>query len=370
MKYCQNCGNAMNDADERCGMCGCGGGNIPVQVTAGSSAFAKKPKDIILHGLSAILFFVISLSLIVAAIITLAKGQNAEIQYVQPSVLSENSVVGDYVTLDIVSSTVCYESYSEKTKATQDVYCIAYNTDGYLLFLKVPNSFYEANLKILPDSFDMYDSGEIPENPVTLTLYGTVSNVDSELIEYDADNVTNIDRQINILKSPKTYGDNSDIWFVYLMAGVLPISAFLYFFTSYRRRETLFADYGNYVELREQAKENCKYSDGIVFTDGRFLFSSTNDAKTVKLDDILCMYQRVNGQGVLGVMTNVNSRELIVVNRYGEKLHFRYDSRQEERLLNTVRTLAPVCPRAVIGYTDENTAYVKNNSVKKKGILK
>ena len=367
MKYCQNCGNAMNDADERCGMCGMRA-DVPVQPTAASSMPDKKPNDIILHGISAILFFAISLSLIVSAIITLAKGQNAEVQYVQPSVLSEDSVIGDYVTLDIISSTVCYESYSEKTKATQDVYCIAYNTDGYLLFLKVPNSFYEANLKILPDSFDMYDSGEIPENPVTLTLYGTVSNVDSELIKYDADNVTNIDRQINILKSPKTYGDNSAIWFCYLMAGTLPISAFLYFFTSYRRRKTLFADYGNYVELRKQAMGNCKYSDGIVFTDGRFLFSQTNKGNTVRLDDILCMYQKVNSLKIF--IFSSTYRELIVVNRYGEKLHFRYDSRQEERLLNTVRTIAPVCPRAVIGYTDENTTYVKNNSVKKKGILK
>lgn len=367
MKYCQNCGNAMNDADERCGMCGMRA-DIPVQPTAASSVPDKKPNDIILHGLSAILFFVISLTLIVSAIITLAKGQNAEVQYVQPSVLSEYSVIGDYVTLDIISSTVCYESYSEKTKATQYVYCIAYNTDGYMLFLKVPNSFYEANLKILPDSFDMHDSGEIPENPVTLTLYGTVSNVDSELIEYDAENVANIDRQINILKSPKTYGDNSDIWIIFFTLGIITIFVCLYFFNSYRRRKTLFADYGNYVELREQAMGNCKYSDGIVFTDGRFLFSQTNKGNTVRLDDVLCMYQKVNSLKIF--IFSSTYRELIVVNRYGEKLHFRYDSRQEERLLNTVRTLAPVCPRVVIGYTDENTAYVRNNSVKKKGILK
>jgi len=36
MKYCQNCGNAMNDADERCGMCGMRA-DIPVQPTAASS---------------------------------------------------------------------------------------------------------------------------------------------------------------------------------------------------------------------------------------------------------------------------------------------------------------------------------------------
>lgn len=115
MKYCQNCGNAMNDADERCGMCGMRA-DIPVEPTAASSMPDKKPNDIILHGISAILFFVISLTLIVSAIITLAKGQNAEVQYVQPSVLSEDSVIGDYVTLDIISSTVCYESYSEKPR--------------------------------------------------------------------------------------------------------------------------------------------------------------------------------------------------------------------------------------------------------------
>lgn len=367
MKYCQNCGNVMEDTAVCCGRCG-KQADAAVKPTVASGVSNKKPIDIILYGISAILFFVISLTLIVSAITTLAKGQNAEVQYVQPSVLSEDSVIGDYVTLDIISSTVCYESYSEKTKATQYVYCIAYDTDGYMLFLKVPNSFYEANLKILPDSFDMYDSGEIPENPVTLTLYGTVSNVDSELIEYDADNVTNIDRQINILKSPKTYGDNSDIWIIFFTLGIITIFVCLYFFNSYRRRKTLFADYGNYVELREQAKENCKYSDGFVFTDGRFLFSQTNKGNTVRLDDILCMYQKVNSLKIF--IFSSTYRELIVVNRYGEKLHFRYDSRQEERLLNTVRTLAPVCPRAVVGYTNENLAYIKNNSVKKRGKAK
>lgn len=367
MKYCQNCGNVMEDTAVFCGRCG-KQADAAVKPTVASGVSNKKPNDIILHGISAILFLVISLTLIVSAIITLAKGQNAEVQYVQPSVLSEDSVIGDYITLDIISSTVCYESYSEKTKATQYVYCIAYNTDGYMLFLKVPNSFYEANLKILPDSFDMYDSGEIPENPVTLTLYGTVSNVDSELIEYDADNVTNIDRQINILKSPKTYGDNSDIWIIFFTLGIITIFVCLYFFNSYRRRKTLFADYGNYVELREQAKENCKYSDGFVFTDGRFVFSQTNKGNTVRLDDILCMYQKVNSLKIF--IFSSTYRELIVVNRYGEKLHFRYDSRQEERLLNTVRTLAPVCPRAVVGYTNENLAYIKNNSVKKRGKAK
>lgn len=367
MKYCQNCGNVMEDTAVCCGRCG-KQADAAVKPTVALGVSNKKPIDIILYGILTFIFFAVSLSLIVMAIIGFAKGKKAEGQYVQPSVLTENSVIGDYVTFDITGTTVCYESYSEKTKATQYVYCIAYDTDGYMLFLKVPNSFYEANLKILPDSFDMYDSGEIPENPVTLTLYGTVSNVDSELIEYDADNVTNIDRQINILKSPKTYGDNSDIWIIFFTLGIITIFVCLYFFNSYRRRKTLFADYGNYVELREQAKENCKYSDGFVFTDGRFLFSQTNKGNTVRLDDILCMYQKVNSLKIF--IFSSTYRELIVVNRYGEKLHFRYDSRQEERLLNTVRTLAPVCPRAVVGYTNENLAYIKNNSVKKRGKAK
>lgn len=100
------------------------------------------------------------------------------------------------------------------------------------------------------------------------------------------------------------------------------------------------------------------------------MFSTSNSANTVRLNDVLCMYQKVNGQGTLGVMTKVNNRELIVINKYGETLQYKYPAGQEKRLLNTISVLAPLCPRAVVGYTDENTAYVRNNSVKKKGILK
>ncbi len=369
MKYCQNCGNVMEDTAVCCGRCG-KQADAAVKPTVASGVSNKKPIDIILYGILTFIFFAVSLSLIVMAIIGFAKGKKAEWQYVQPSVLTENSAIGDYVTFDITGTTVCYEAYSEKTKVVQDVYCLAYSTDGYVLFLKVPNSFYETNLKSLPDILDMNESEEVPENPAVLTLYGTVSNVDSELIEYDADNVTNIDRQINILKSPKTYGDNSDIWIIFFTLGIITIFVCLYFFNSYRRRKTLFADYGNYDELCKQAQQNCKYSDGVALTDGYYLFSTSHSANTVRLNDVLCIYQKVNWQGTLGVMTRVNNRELIVINKYGEALQYKYPASHEERLLNTISVLAPLCPRAVVGYTNENLAYIKNNSVKKRGKAK
>ena len=368
MKYCQNCGNVMEDTAVLCGRCG-KQADAAVKPTVASGVSNKKPIDIILYGILTFIFFAASLSLIVMAIIGFAKGKKAEGQYVQPSVLTEDSVIGDYVTLDIISSTVCYESYSEKTKATQYVYCIAYDTDGYMLFLKVPNSFYETNLKSLPDILDMNESEEVPENPAVLTLYGTVSSVDQELINYDAKNVANIDKQIDIMASPKKQ-ESSDGWFLLIMSDFLPIYAFYYFGNSYQRRKRLFADYGNYDELCKQAQQNCKYSDGVALTDGYYLFSTSHSANTVRLNDVLCIYQKVNWQGTLGVMTRVNNRELIVINKYGEALQYKYPASHEERLLNTISVLAPLCPRAVVGYTNENLAYIKNNSVKKRGKAK
>lgn len=109
---------------------------------------------------------------------------------------------------------------------------------------------------------------------------------------------------------------------------------------------------------------------GVALTDGYYLFSTSHSANTVRLNDVLCIYQKVNWQGTLGVMTRVNNRELIVINKYGEALQYKYPASHEERLLNTISVLAPLCPRAVVGYTDENLAYIKNNSVKKRGKAK
>lgn len=368
MKYCQNCGNVMEDTAVCCGRCG-KQADAAVKPTVASGVSNKKPIDIILYGILTFIFFAVSLSLIVIAIIGFAKEKKAEWQYVQPSVLTENSAIGDYVTFDITGTTVCYEAYSEKTKAVQDVYCLAYSTDGYVLFLKVPNSFYETNLKSLPDILDMNESEEVPENPAVLTLYGTVSSVDQELINYDAKNVANIDKQIDIMASPKKQ-ESSDGWFLLILSDFLPIYAFYYFGNSYQRRKRLFADYGNYDELCKQAQQNCKYSDGVALTDGYYLFSTSHSANTVRLNDVLCIYQKVNGQGTLGVMTRVNNRELIVINKYGEALQYKYPASHEERLLNTISVFAPLCPRAVVGYTNENLAYIKNNSVKKRGKAK
>lgn len=67
MKYCQNCGNAMNDADERCGRCGMRA-DVAVEPTIASGVSDKKPIDIILYGMLTFIFFAVSLSLIVMAI--------------------------------------------------------------------------------------------------------------------------------------------------------------------------------------------------------------------------------------------------------------------------------------------------------------
>lgn len=140
----------------------------------------------------------------------------------------------------------------------------------------------------------------------------------------------------------------------------------------YRKRKTFFDDHGNYNEIKKQAIENCKYSDGVVFTDGYYLLSSSKSADAVRLDEILCMYQKMKARIVFRFLKvgAINGRCFIVINKYGMKLQYKYPANQEERLLNTISVLAPLCPRAVVGNTDENLAYIKNNTVKKRGKTK
>ena len=220
----------------------------------------------------------------------------------------------------------------------------------------------------------MYQDGKAPEFPVEHSAVGIVNVIDSELYREKADELPKDIVEIDILEDSLKYNtdDEKSNAFSSFIVSAIVIAVGYHCILEYRKRKTFFDDHGNYNEIKKQAIENCKYSDGVVFTDGYYLLSSSKSADAVRLDEILCMYQKMKARIVFRFLKvgAINERCFIVINKYGMKLQYKYPTNQEERLLNTISVLAPLCPRAVVGYTDENLAYIKNNTVKKRGKTK
>ena len=86
--------------------------------------------------------------------------------------------------MNIIAATKCYVSYFEYEDGTVeeiDTFCLAYDSNGNLVLLKVPCDYYNALLTELPDAIEMYQDGKAPEFPVEHSAVGIVNVIDSEL---------------------------------------------------------------------------------------------------------------------------------------------------------------------------------------------
>lgn len=376
MKYCQNCGNVMEDTAVFCGRCG-KQADAAVKPTVASGVSNKKPMGIYVYGTLSVLSIVLVLVLLVTAFKNAIEVVTHSNKDIEPTEYSENSVIGDYVNLNIIAATKCYVSYFEYEDGTVEeinTFCLAYDSNGNMVLLKVPCDYYNALLTELPDAIEMYQDGKAPEFPVEHSAVGIVNVIDSELYREKADELPKDIVEIDILEDYLKYNtdDEKSNAFISFITSAIVIAAGYHCILEYRKRKTFFDDHGNYNEIKKQATENCKYSDGVVFTDGYYLLPSSKSADIVRLDEILCMYQKMKVRIVFRFLKVgvINERCFIVINKYGMKLQYKYPASHEERLLNTISVLAPLCPRAVVGYTNENLAYIKNNSVKKRGKAK
>ena len=376
MKYCQNCGNVMDETAVCCGRCG-KQADAAVKQAVASGVSNKKPMGIYVYGTLSALSIVLALVLLVTAFKNAIEVVAYSNKYIEPTEYSENSIIGDYVNLNIIAATKCYVSYFENEDGTVEeinTFCLAYDSNGNKVLLKVPCDYYNALLTELPDAIEMYQDGKAPEFPVEHSAVGIVNVIDSELYREKADELPKDIVEIDILEDSLKYNtdDEKSNAFSSFIVSAIVIAVGYHCILEYRKRKTFFDDHGNYNEIKKQAIENCKYSDGVVFTDGYYLLSSSKSADAVRLDEILCMYQKMKARIVFRFLKvgAINERCFIVINKYGMKLQYKYPTNQEERLLNTISVLAPLCPRAVVGYTDENLAYIKNNTVKKRGKTK
>lgn len=389
--YCKKCGNEILDGASFCTSCGepVNGDNIVEQTTVlsdnpfesnnNTSAYQdaqnnftqeqllqnqtealidkkkKKNKISMIFMLVFIGAFLISL---VASIISNSNAELVPADEFNPMVSYE----GEYVTTDIVDIIPFYEYGTEKDgeKDITTYYCVAVNTDGYYFTVKVPYSYYSQQLSHL-------------ENVETIsllqseTVYGTVSELDAdvknELTQYlgESDELTQLydNGNITLLSSPKKETNSAFGFTIFLL---LPMIIFIVIFAKQKSKLNNMIlsakEYGDVLAIANQASKDAVYSDSVLSASPNYIISNKDKFVLVSTQEVLCLYQYVHKTNFV-----VDEVALIVVNKYGEKVTFKYDKRDKDIITDVIVKLKSLCPNAALGYSSNSMNYIANHKI-------
>ena len=269
---------------------------------------------------------------------------------------------GEYVTTDIVDIIPFCEYFTEKDgeKNISSYYCLAVNTDGYYFTVEVPYSYYSQQLSYLEDveTISLLQSE---------TVYGTVSELDAdvknELTQYlgESDELTQLydNGNISLLSSPKKETNSAFGFTIFLL---FPMIIFIVIFAKQKSKLNYMKlsakEYGDVLAIANQVSKDAVYSDSILSASPNYIISNKDKFILVSTQEALCLYQYVHKTNFV-----VDEVALIVVNKYGEKVTFKYDKRDKDIIPNIIMKLQPLCPNAALGYSSDSMNYVANHKI-------
>lgn len=315
----------------------------------------KRNKILMILMLVFIGFFLIS---VVASVICDANAELIPADDFNPLVAYE----GEYVTTEVVYILPFYEYGTEKNgeKTITTYYCLVVNTDGYYFTVEVPYSYYSEQLSYL-------ENAEANSLLQSKTVYGTVSELDadikSELTQYlgESDELTQLfdNGNITLLSSPKKE-TNPVLGFTILL--LLPMIIFIVIFTKQKIKlnnmKKSAKEYGDVLEIANQVSKGNVYSDSVLSASPHYIVSNKDKFVLVSTQEVLCLYKYVHRTNFV-----VDEVALIVINKYGEKIKFKYDKKDEDVIPAVIMKLQPLCPHAVLGYSSETMNYIHNHKI-------
>jgi len=240
MKYCENCGNPLDDNAMICPHCGQAVETVyappvspaqPVENTAYMPAEnqvavqavddEKKQKKLKILTIALIALPILIVLLDIIAFTT-AKPVEATPYY------ASAATKGDYVSTDIayiepLAKMNSVDSETQEVKSTKSYYCLAVTTGYDVLVANVPTEYYEQTLSIYSDNYDS-ESNTIIDSSKYITIYADVADLKQDLIDLypealNSDNLVRLNnQQLDVHASPKTQ-----------MNGALLIISFLLF---------------------------------------------------------------------------------------------------------------------------------------------
>ncbi|MBS7359124.1 MAG: zinc ribbon domain-containing protein [Oscillospiraceae bacterium] len=391
MKLCRACGAPMDDDAAFCPMCGAKNkdnsyseettvlSDNPFEINNKASSYQSVqnsftqrqsyPNQTEVHiqkktkknkVLMTVMFVFIGLFLIsvVASVIYDANAELIPADDFDPLVACE----GEYVTTDIVYILPFYEYGTEKygEKNITTYYCLVVNTDGYYFTVEVPYSYYSQQLSYLENA---------EENSLlqSKTVYGTVSELDAdikyELTQYlgESDELTQLfnNGNITLLSSPKKEANPT---FGFAIISFFLMMIFVVIFTKQKVKlnnmKKSAKEYGDVLEIANQVSKENVYSDSVLSSSLHYIVSNKYKFVLVSTKEVLCLYQYIHRTNFV-----VDEVALIVINKYGEKIKFKYDKKDKDVIPSVIMKLQPLCPNAVLGYSSDTMNYIHNHKI-------
>ena len=281
-----------------------------------------------------------------------------------------NAREGTYVTTELVLIEPFYESYTEKNgtrTSTNYYYCFAIDTNYNKFIVKTPYTYYTNTLSVLENNSAILDGDENIDLEI-VTVYGTVKAVASEIAssvsDYSEDDFYSLftDYQVDLYRNPKTEGGGATTFAVFMSSvSLIMLIAFLVVRSKYKKTVNVYNDYGDIEEIFKTISQNYLYSDRYIIADRDYIISKRNHKIIISTEETLCLYEYVHRTNFV-----VDEVALIAINKYGEQIKFRYGKRDKDEIPNIIVKLKLLCPKAVLGFSNETKRYVAENNQNRK----
>lgn len=319
--------------------------------------------------IASMIFLISIVILIVALLISfVASSSNDKLKFAK-DYDPETSLTGDYVTTDIVKLASLYESGVEidGNEHIEYYYCIAFNSNGDAFIVQIPCSYYDETLYYL----ELEEEGEL-SIASSETVYGSVIKMDTELENKlledfsDSENILNLlidNACVSLYSEPlKEKKDDSGIIIVFFLFVPLALSIHLFAKSKSQQKKANKAvqDYGDIVAVVNNVKSNLLYSDKKISASFDYIISNKEIYNIVSTKDVLCMYQYVHRTNFV-----VDDVSLIIINKYGEEIKFKYDVKFKDKIADVIIKLYPLCPDSVLGYNSESMNYIAKNKIQR-----
>lgn len=331
---------------------------IPPDATEKIERLKKKKrtfKIILLVFLAAFLLFFV---------LTMVDLANAPLK--TPTVFSNESKKGDYVTAKLTFVVPAYEQYfvyeksGKKTSDSSNYYCVACDDHDNFFVIKCDEKYYDENLKKLETKTISGKANPIEIFADVEDLSSDVkSRLDRDLVGQASVIPVNKSIQLKVHDGPQkdynaVYSGLAVIW-----ATVTLIFLLVYLFKrkKIKAQLALLEEYGDVDAIYESACANPVYADEYLVSDGNYILSrNEKNRSVVETGEVLSLYKSVHKTNARRDQTAVTA-----VNRYGDEVNFQYPPYQEEQIPKIILQLAPLCPRAMLGYTAESMRYIAAN---------
>ena len=283
------------------------------------------------------------------------------------------SKVGDYVSTELVYTTILYSKSSTSSGKTTDntYWCYAINTNGDTLLLEVGANYYNDHLAALENNEAyLFEGGDQVTAPVSVVGDVALLNAafaeqskDDEIVSLILNRIPNR-CQLKVLASARHEYSMDLAVFIMAFAVIGALICLIRLSSKsgeYKKVKNAYADYGNVEQIHAKVTAEPWFTDGTIAVDRDFIVSVADHNTIVSTAEALGMYQYVHRTNFV-----TDQVALIVVNRYGEKIVFSYPRKaKDDGIRNAILQTKPFCPNAAVGYSQSSNDYINQHKIKR-----